>query len=162
MRRNLVKVPHSGFDPPLRATGSHRPEPPTVPFSFRIGLRPIGSRRRLNDDKHSLRAGKRCAEAHGAARFGRTPPGGLSADVSKRGAGVKWAGPKFWACRTSGFGGDSGLDGRAWAAGGDGGGLARPVRLGAPDGLPASPGPLSPRGAFCPFHHRGNRHPGLP
>jgi hypothetical protein len=36
----------------------------TVPFSFRIGLWPIGSRRLVDDDEHSLCVDKRCAGPH--------------------------------------------------------------------------------------------------
>jgi hypothetical protein len=41
-----------------------RSPPPTVPFSFRIGLWPIGSRRLVDDDEHSLCVDKRCAGPH--------------------------------------------------------------------------------------------------
>jgi hypothetical protein len=41
-----------------------RSQPPTVPFSFRIGLWPIGSRRLVDDEEHSPCVDKRCAGPH--------------------------------------------------------------------------------------------------
>jgi len=59
----------------------HRLNSPAVPFSFRIGLWPIGSRRLVDDEETNLCLDKRCAGPHGAGRisFGREyrPPAPL-------------------------------------------------------------------------------------